>query len=416
MRIFCAIRHSNDPKFFYGGLWSGNFYPALRELGNEILESQTDLLQNSRFMHIASDFTCEELQVRARTTERILDEVHAALRQGPLDLFLSYFYNAHFDPAGFDELRHLGVPSINFFCNSTYQFGHVAAVSAKADFSWHAERDARDLYLTVGGNPVWVQMAADPKTYYPLPGRLRAPSACFVGLRYADRDRLAAALINGGVSLALYGSGWEDDPPVMTTTGQGDSTVYLGRVYPQPGTTRGYLQTAIGAIQTQGVGRGLKRLTRQWRYRAATRRLTPTIRSAAKGRAENVAETFAGYELVLNFSNVWADGRPGSNLIPHVRLRDFEGPMCRTCYLTGYSDEIQEFYDVGKEIDTYRTAEELVDKTKFYLDHPDAAERLREAGYHRALRDHTWKRRFEDLFHKIGLALRQGQSEVRDSV
>lgn len=403
MRVFCAIRHSNDPKFFYGGLWSGNFYPALRELGHEILESQTDLLPTSRFMHIAGDFTCEELQVRATTTERILNEVHAALRRGPLDLFFSYFYNAHFDPAGFDELRHLGIPSINFFCNSTYQFGHVASVAAKADFSWHAERDARDLYSAVGGRPVWVQMAADPKIYYPLAGRVRVPSACFVGLRYADRDRLAAALINSGVSLALYGSGWEDDSPAMATTRERDTTPYLGRICPRPGSTRSYLQAAIGTIQTQGFGRGLRRLIQQWRYRSATRRLTPAIRTAAKGRADNVAETFAVYELVLNFSNVWADGRPGSNLIPHVRLRDFEGPMCRTCYLTGHSDEIQEFYDIGREVDTYRSAEELVDKAKFYLGHPDVAESLRDAGYRRALRDHTWKRRFEDLFQKIGL-------------
>jgi hypothetical protein len=354
-------------------------------------------------MYIADDFTCEELQVRARTTEQILDEVRAALRRGPLDLFLSYFYNAHFDPAGFDELRRLGVPSVNFYCNSISQFAQVAAVATKADYSWHTERDARAAYLAVDARPVWVQMAADPKIYYPLPGRARVPSACFVGLRYADRDRLAAALIKSGVSLALYGSGWGDDSPVMVTAGEGDTTAYLGRVCPRPGSTRSYLQAAIGAIQTQGVGRGLRRLIQQWRYRSATRRLTPAIRIAAKGRADNVAETFAVYDLVLNFSNVWADGRPGSNLIPHVRLRDFEGPMCRTCYLTGYSDEIQEFYETGKEIDTYRTAEELVDKAKFYLGHPEAAERLREAGYRRALRDHTWKRRFDDLFHKIGL-------------
>jgi spore maturation protein CgeB len=78
--------------------------------------------------------------------------------------------------------------------------------------------------------------------------------------------------------------------------------------------------------------------------------------------------------------------------------------MSRTCYLTGHSDEITEFYDVGREIDTYRSPEELVDKARFYLQNSDAAETLREAGYRRALRDHTWKRRFEELFQKIGFS------------
>jgi spore maturation protein CgeB len=78
--------------------------------------------------------------------------------------------------------------------------------------------------------------------------------------------------------------------------------------------------------------------------------------------------------------------------------------MSRTCYLTGHNEEITDFYDVGREIDTYRSPDELVDKTRFYLAHSEAAERLREAGYRRAIRDHTWGRRFEVLFRKIGLS------------
>ena len=116
-----------------------------------------------------------------------------------------------------------------------------------------------------------------------------------------------------------------------------------------------------------------------------------------------MASIFGAYEICLNFSNVWADGRPGSPLISHIRLRDFEGPMCRTFYLTGHNDEITEFYAVGREVETYRDKSELVDKTRFFLANPDAAESVRKAGYRRALRDHTWKRRFEDLFEKIGL-------------
>jgi spore maturation protein CgeB len=65
--------------------------------------------------------------------------------------------------------------------------------------------------------------------------------------------------------------------------------------------------------------------------------------------------------------------------------------------------EVTEFYSVGHEIDTYRDESELVEKGRFYLANPGAAERLREAGYRRALRDHTWKRRFEELFKKIDL-------------
>ena len=156
MRVFTGVRHSNEPTYYYGGLWSGNFYPALRELGHEIVELQVDLLATSRFMHIRGNFTPEELEVRAQATEKIIDEVMRAHKRKPLDVFLSYFYNAHFDPSGFDVLRRLGIPSINFYCNSIYQFDYVAAIAAKADFSWHPEKNARSFYLNVGANPVWI--------------------------------------------------------------------------------------------------------------------------------------------------------------------------------------------------------------------------------------------------------------------
>jgi len=402
MRIFVAVRHSADPRFYYGGLWSGNFYPALRQLGHEIVESNVDLLPLSRFMHVPGNFTREELQARTEITERLLDEVRAAQRERPLNLFLSYFYNAHFDPAGFDQLRKLGIRSVNFYCNSIYQFENVAEVARRADFSWHPEKHARDLYLKAGANPVWVQMGADPKVYHPIPEIPRQPSACFVGQRYADRDRWMAALIQSGIPVAIYGPGWGSDGGDKSDRTKQPSK-YLGRLQPAPGSSASYLRALRQVVCENGLVAGVTRVVRQIRYRNETRRLSPLFAPSAQGSIpfEKIADVFAAHEVCLNFSNVWLDGRPGSDLIAHVRLRDFEAPMCRTCYLTGYTDEIGEFYEVGKEIDTYGSHEELIDKVRYYLGHHAAAERLRAAGYARARRDHTWANRFSELFSKL---------------
>lgn len=396
MRIFCAVRHSQDPEFYYGGLWSGNFYPALRQLGHEIVESLVDLLPLSRFMQVPGAFTPEEIAARSEITQRIVDEVREAHRQQSLDLFLSYFYNSHFDPAGFDELRRLGIPSINFYCNSVYQFSLVAEIASKVDYSWHPEKNARELYLEAGANPVWVQMGADPEVYRPLLDIRREAKACFVGQRYADRDRWLASLHDANVPFDIFGAGWNSDAGNASNAADREEC-YLGRRHHRPGSVASYGHVIRGNIEREGVVGGLSRTIRQWRYRRATQRLAPEITAHAKGRAVEVATTLAGYDVCINFSNVWADGQAGSALIPHVRLRDFEAPMCRTCYLTGHTNEIEEFYEIGEEIDTYRTAEELVDKTNFYLGNPKAAEHLRSAGYARARRDHTWVQRFERL-------------------
>ena len=406
MRIFTAVRHANDPTWFYGGLWASNFYPALRRLGLDIVESQTDLLPASKFMHVGKDFTPAEREVRARTTEQILDELERAHRDEPIGLFLSYFYNAHFDPAGFDVIRRLGIPSINFYCNSIYQFELVTDVARKADYAWHAERDARARYRQVGANPVWVQMGADPDVYRPVEGTVRQAAACFVGQRYADRDRWMSALVKANLPVSIYGPGWRSGHASGAKTSDSElAAQYLGRRLRQAGTIGSYMAAARSTVSRDGVIKGTARIVRQVRYRNSTSQLTPLFADVARGPIafDEIASVFSAHEVCLNFSHVWADGRPGSDLIPHVRLRDFEGPMCRTCYLTGHTDEIAEFYRIGREIDTYRSEEELVDKVRFYLAKRDRAEQLRVAGHARARRDHTWDQRFRELFRKTGL-------------
>ena len=182
-----------------------------------------------------------------------------------------------------------------------------------------------------------------------------------------------------------------------------ESEAIILRSYPLAEADRlvSFLSRTIGRVR--GVAAGARRLLRQWIYRQESKALNKLLRPHARGAVspKDQGDIFGRHEVCLNFSNVWSDGRPGSQLIPHVRLRDFEAPMCRSTYLTGHSEEIAEFYDIGREIDTYSSDQELVDKTRFYLNNPGAADKLRDAGYRRAIRDHTWVQRFRQLFDEI---------------
>ena len=77
--------------------------------------------------------------------------------------------------------------------------------------------------------------------------------------------------------------------------------------------------------------------------------------------------------------------------------------MSRAFYLTGYIKDLEEFYNIGKEIVCYQDTDDLIDKIKYYLAHEDEAEEVREAGYQRARRDHTWTKRFEKIFKEMGI-------------
>lgn len=86
-----------------------------------------------------------------------------------------------------------------------------------------------------------------------------------------------------------------------------------------------------------------------------------------------------------------------------LKGRDFEVPMSGGLYLTQDNPELSLVYEVGKEIVTYQKVRDCAEKIRYLLDHPEEAAKIRKAGRERALKDHTWERRFERIFKMVGL-------------
>ncbi len=80
-----------------------------------------------------------------------------------------------------------------------------------------------------------------------------------------------------------------------------------------------------------------------------------------------------------------------------LKMRDFDGPMSGSLYLTHDNADLHRLYEVGEEIVTYRSIGECVGKVKYYLEHDGERERIARAGHARATRDHTWFHRFSGL-------------------
>jgi spore maturation protein CgeB len=52
---------------------------------------------------------------------------------------------------------------------------------------------------------------------------------------------------------------------------------------------------------------------------------------------------------------------------------------------------------------TYGDFDDLVEKIRHLLSHPEEAERIRKAGFERARFEHTWEMRFEKVFKHLGV-------------
>ncbi|MCK5882649.1 MAG: glycosyltransferase family 1 protein, partial [Bacteriovoracaceae bacterium] len=69
--------------------------------------------------------------------------------------------------------------------------------------------------------------------------------------------------------------------------------------------------------------------------------------------------------------------------------------------LTDFSAGLEDYYLVGKEITCYRDIDEATTLIKYYLENDEERERIKEAGFKRALNEHTYHHRFKDILERI---------------
>ena len=112
---------------------------------------------------------------------------------------------------------------------------------------------------------------------------------------------------------------------------------------------------------------------------------------------------FSRSKINLGFSSCGETHQDDERIL-QIRLRDFEVPMSGGFYMVEFMEELEEFYEIGKEIVCYTGPEDLAEKIKYYLAHETERETIRKAGYDRCLRDHTWQKRFQTVFQQIGLS------------
>ncbi|HNV87229.1 MAG TPA: glycosyltransferase [Candidatus Omnitrophota bacterium] len=84
--------------------------------------------------------------------------------------------------------------------------------------------------------------------------------------------------------------------------------------------------------------------------------------------------------------------------------RLFEATGVGTCLVTDWKQNIRGFFEPDREVVIYNNPEELIEKVRYLLAHPEEALTIGAAGQKRTLRDHTCEKRvlkMADLFKKF---------------
>lgn len=117
-----------------------------------------------------------------------------------------------------------------------------------------------------------------------------------------------------------------------------------------------------------------------------------------------ILKNFHGEAWGLDMYNILANSK--ITLTGHIKkvageyannMTLFEATGCGALLIADQKSNLNELFEVGKEIVTYESPEEMVEKIEYYMSHEDERIMVAKAGQKRTLRDHTYEKRMQQL-------------------
>lgn len=320
---------------------------------------------------------------RARTWETVLTFARSTNARDGLDLFLSYLYPNQVEPEAIAELQRLGIPCVNFFCDNVRDFRRIPTEYRSFALHWVPEFEALPLYRRAGlpylhaPMPCWV-----PPNMRSVPVHETEPPTFIGSADNLRRDLLGRALREGG-NFVVRGAGWQESSSALPKA-------------------QSLLRTMVNqrnTIRTHGFTALYRKLEK--RLRPLTPPPIPVDRILSLPSREEYHRISREALVAIGVNRVPTAFAPEHRPLSYSRLRDLEAPMLGACYLTEWTAGLSELYELGTEIETYRTPEELVAKLEALKKDKVHRRTLRERGQKRALQTHCIPRSLDLIVRHV---------------
>ena len=110
---------------------------------------------------------------------------------------------------------------------------------------------------------------------------------------------------------------------------------------------------------------------------------------------EDLIEAYSNSLIGINFS------KNSVNQGTQMKARPFEITACGSMLITEYTEGIEEFFKIDKEIICFKTSSEMLEKVKYLINKPSLAANIAKSGHNRFLKDHQSKIRLQKLIQEI---------------
>ncbi len=255
--------------------------------------------------------------------------------------------------------------TLNWFGDDHWRFGSFSQYWAGL-FHWVITTDESSIasYKKIGCSNVILSQWGFNHHLYVKCNLPEIYDVTFIGQVHSRRRKIINRLRRSGINAECWGNGWEN-----------------GRL-PQEEMIKLYSRSKINLNFTQA--------SPAWNWK-------PIIKVLLSRRADDsVRVNFPG-EMFQNLI-VLADKKR-----LQIKGRNFEIPGSGGFLMTQYADNIEKYFVPEEEIVVFSDCNELIEKIRYFLIHDREREKIRSAGYERAQRDHTFEKRFLDIFKTIDI-------------
>jgi spore maturation protein CgeB len=320
----------------------------------------------SNMQGVKATFFPFDIVLRQRGRRAMNEDLLKMVESSNPQIVFFVLFTDEFEPKTIRRISSInGARTLNWFTDDHWRFESfsrhwtpyfdaVATTDAVAIEKYHASGLENVIKTQWGFNPFRYRVAPGSDD-----GRVT-----FIGQAHSDRKVRIGRLISAGIPVACWGRGWEG-----------------GRLgFEQMVAQFSHSAVNLNFAQSAGV--------MGWRAPA---------KLVLNRRADGSIHIRTPAQMMEHIAAV----RRGK--IRQIKGRVFEIPGARGFLLTERADHIQEYFQPGREIELFEDDRELIDKVHYYLSHPEARIRIRDAGHDRALREHSYVTRFEEIFARMGI-------------
>lgn len=292
------------------------------------------------------------------------------IKKNKPDIFLSYLYPEQIDIHALQEIKKLGIFCVNFFCDNIRLFKKAPHEFSVFDLNWVPEYKAIEMYKRAKFRninlpmPMWI----DPK-YRVLPISENSHIS-FIGSKDIQRQLFFEKLINlePSLDLNIYGSGWTNEK--------------RGAVLSKHSTLK-KISNQIKFIQHHGIKSYLNKI----KFGSFNPDTSESLKNFIRDKPDFEQYIYITREskITLGINRYPSFNYPLQQPNTYSRLRDIEAPMLGACYLTEWAEGLDELYEIGNEIETFKNQEQLIEKIEELKKDPIKRKTLRINGQQRAL-------------------------------